>query len=87
MTRLKLVQNGEMVGYVDTETGEAEYNGDNHFVKGMVEGMAGKYIGPESRDGPNKYFVGDKLEEYIRKLPEEEEEVEFEVYEAGETVG
>lgn len=88
MTRLMLVKRGNVIGYVDTDEGEAEYNGDDPFVKGLVEQAAGKYLGAPSDDlsGPNQYFDGEELEEYIRELPDEHDEVDFIVKEAGETV-
>lgn len=81
MTILILVEDQERIGFVDTESGDAEYNGDDPFIKGLVVQSAGKYLGAPSDDlgGPNQYFVGEELEAYIRDLPDEWDEVEFEV--------
>lgn len=83
MTHLVLIEDGQQVGYVDTEKGEGEYTGEDPFVRGLVNSQVGKYLGgPEGEpNGPDAHFDGEELEAYIRGLPEEHEEVTFVVRE------
>jgi hypothetical protein len=83
MPHLVLIEDGAQVGYVDTEKGEGEYTGEDPFVRGLVNPKIGMSLGSpaDQRNGPTEYLVGDRLEEYIRGLPEEHDEVEFVVRE------
>ncbi len=83
MTHLVLIRDGEQVGYVDCEMGEGEYTGGDPFVRGLVNPKIGMSLGSpaDERNGPTEYLVGERLEEYIRSLPEDHEEVEFVVRE------
>jgi|APHM01.1.fsa_nt_gi hypothetical protein len=39
MSELTLVENGERAGYVNTDTGEWEYNGDDPFLTGLLNSL------------------------------------------------
>lgn len=85
MTELILIDDGEQVGYIDTDEGVGGYVGDDPFVRGLVNSQVGKYLGgkPGQPNGPSDYFTGDPLEDYIRGLPTEHDEVTFMVKERG----
>lgn len=74
MTRLTLIEDGDPVGWVDTETQEAEYNGEEADIEYLMEELdeTGLHSGPpaENPDGPNQAVTGDDLEEYIQNLAE-----------------
>ncbi len=83
MAHLVLIEDGEQVGYVDTEAGEGEYNGPDPAMKGLIDDQVGKYLGgPEGEPGgPDAHFDGEDLEAYVRSLPEEYDRVNFVVRE------
>lgn len=72
MTRLTLVEDGDPVGYVDTETLETEYDGSEEDVEFLIDKIDGRgvEVGPpaDNPDGPNEYLEGEALEEYVREI-------------------
>lgn len=87
MTRLLLIEDGEQVGYVETEKPDVQYNGDDPSVLGLVVDQVGKYKGAPSDDhsGPDQFFEGDQLENWLHHIEDEFEDEfdnEFEVREA-----
>lgn len=72
MTRLTLIEDGDPVGYVDTDTLETEYTGSEEDVAILIDEIEedGVNVGPpaDNPDGPDEYLEGEALEEYVRNL-------------------
>jgi hypothetical protein len=86
MTELVFIKDGTQVGYVDTEAAEGGYIGDDPFIKGLVNDQIGKSLGGprDQLNGPTQYLEGERLEEYLRGLPDDHPEVDFEIKERSE---
>lgn len=73
MTHFTLIEGGDPVGYVDTETLEYEYNGDDGLVETALQRL-GMSLGMSENDlyGETVRLEGKEAEAYIRSMAEDE---------------
>ena len=82
MPTYALVKDGDQIGYVDTDNGEAHYTGDDPFERGAVENMHQKNMGSPANDwdGEETILKGDRMEKQLKQLIESDE-IDFDIVE------
>ena len=72
MVRYNIIENGNVVGYVDTDDDVAEYNGEDKGVEMTFEKLDdGLPVGPDGGlYGSTKVLSGDELVEGVRRIAE-----------------
>lgn len=73
MTEFELIEDGEVVGYVDTESLEYEYAGEDSLVESALEDL-GTSLGMSADDlyGTEVFLEGEEADEYIHNMGEDE---------------